>query len=124
MSVLVRMDMPENCKKCKNTICLWVDDKRDMYDVMAAVQDFRKKNDGGFPDFCPIICSIPEEHGDLVDWNDVEKQLEAIFADYVDDVPAFDDGRPCFLRRKVYPDALMIRPIKAKIIIPEQEGIK
>lgn len=122
MSVLVRMEMPENCKKCKNPICLWVDDKRDGLDVIAAVQDFRKKNDGGFPDFCPVICSIPEEHGDLVDWNDVEKELEGTFAGYVDDVPYFDNGQPVLLRRKVYPDALMIRPIKVKIIIPKEGG--
>lgn len=120
MSVVVRMEMPESCKKCKNPLCLWFNDSD--FITISAVQDFRKKNDGGFPDFCPIICSIPEEHGDLVDWNDVEKELEATFADYVDDVPYFDNGQPGFLRRKVYPDALMIRPIKAKIIIPEEGG--
>lgn len=119
MSVLVRMDMPENCKKCKNTICLWVDDKRDMYDVMAAVQDFRKKNDGGFPDFCPIICSIPEGHGDLVDWKDVEKELDRLFCSVVDDVSCMG---PYMLKRKEYPQALIERPIKAKIIITEEGG--
>ena len=69
MSVVVRMEMPESCKKCKSTICLWVkDDDLDYMDVIEKVQDFRKKNnDIGFPDFCPIICQLPEGHGDLID---------------------------------------------------------
>ena len=66
---VVRMEMPENCKKCKNPLCIWCDDDGDFIvdHIIAAVQDFRKKNDGGFPDFCPIICQLPEGHGRLVD---------------------------------------------------------
>lgn len=64
---VVRMDMPESCKKCKSTLCLWTIDDCEIMDTIAAVQDFRKENDDGFPDFCPIICSLPEGHGRLVD---------------------------------------------------------
>lgn len=69
MSVVVRMEMPKSCKKCKSTICLLVkDDDLDYMDVIEKVKDFRKKNnDVGFPDFCPIICQLPEGHGRLVD---------------------------------------------------------
>lgn len=66
---VVRMEMPESCKKCKNPLCLWLNDDGDFIvdHTIAAVQDFRKKNDDGFPDFCPIICSLQEGHGRLVD---------------------------------------------------------
>ena len=64
---VVRMEMPERCKKCKATLCLWTIDDCEIMDTISAVQDFRKENDDGFPDFCPIICSIPEGHGRLID---------------------------------------------------------
>lgn len=69
MSVVVRMEMPESCKKCKNPICIWLNDDGDFIvdHTIAAVQDFRKKNDDGFPYFCPILCQLPEGHGRLVD---------------------------------------------------------
>ena len=72
---VVRMEMPENCKKCKNPLCIWCDDYCDFIvdPIIAAVQDFRKKNDGGFPDFCPIICQLPEGHGRLIDWDAFER---------------------------------------------------
>lgn len=75
---VVRMEMPKSCKKCKSTICLWVkDDDLDYMDVIEKVQDFRKKNnDVGFPDFCPIICSLPEGHGRLVDEKEVKDWVE------------------------------------------------
>ena len=70
---VVRMEMPKSCKKCKSTICLWVkDDDLDYMDVIEKVQDFRKKNnDIGFPDFCPIICQLPEGHGRLGDLDEL-----------------------------------------------------
>ena len=75
---VVRMEMPESCKKCRSTICLWVkDDDLDYMDVIEKVQDFRKKNnDVGFPDFCPIICSLPKGHGLLVDKDEMLKKIE------------------------------------------------
>lgn len=64
---VVRMEMPKCCKKCKSTLCLWTIDDCEIMDTIAAVQDFRKENDDGFPDFCPIICQLPEGHGRLID---------------------------------------------------------
>ena len=76
---VVRMEMPKSCKKCKSTICLWVkDDNLDYMDVIEKVQDFRKKNnDDGFPDFCPIICQLPEGHGRLVDADELADDMKA-----------------------------------------------
>lgn len=70
---VVRMEMPESCKKCKNPICLWLNDDGDfiVYHTIAAVQDFRKKNDDGFPYFCPILCQLPEGHGRLGDLDEL-----------------------------------------------------
>ena len=96
--------MPKCCKKCKSTICLWVkDDDLDYMDVIEKVQDFRKKNnDVGFPDFCPILCQLPEGHGRLVDVKEVIRygEREVIDADkfphlqtirYVVDTKYLDD---------------------------------
>lgn len=63
MSVVVRMEMPLNCFECP------------MYDwncqklCCNAHLDLRPIPNGGVPkpDWCPIICSIPEGHGRLVD---------------------------------------------------------
>lgn len=75
---VVRMEMPENCKKCKNPLCIWCDDDGDFIvdPIIVAVQDFRKKNDGGFPDFCPILCQLPDGHGRLVDKDEMLKKIE------------------------------------------------
>lgn len=64
---VVRMEMPESCKKCISTNCIWGKEGSDYLDVIAALHDFRKTNNAGFPDFCPIICQLPKGHGDLID---------------------------------------------------------
>ena len=78
MSVVVRMEMPESCKKCKATLCLWTIDDCEIMDTIAAVQDFRKENDDGFPEFCPIICQLPEGHGRLVDADELESRCRPV----------------------------------------------
>lgn len=77
---VVRMEMPESCKKCKNPICIWLNDDGDFIadHTIAAVQDFRKKNDDGFPYFCPILCQLPEGHGRLVDEKSVRWAIDDI----------------------------------------------
>lgn len=89
---VVRMEMPTSCKKCKNTICLWVkDDDLDYMDVIGKVQDFRKKNnDVGFPDFCPILCVLPENHGRLID---AVALLNHIVHNYCDDCDDYNGLR-------------------------------
>lgn len=78
---VVRMEMPESCKKCKATLCLWTKDDCEIMDTIATVQDFRKENDNGFPDFCPIICQLPEGHGRLVDADAVYKRANGKYGD-------------------------------------------
>ena len=97
MSVLVRMKMPESCKKCKSTLCLWINDDCDVDNTIAAVQDFRKKNNDGFPDFCPIICQLPEGHGRLVDAD----ELKGWFIGQIDYYNGFD-GALCSTMASAY----------------------
>lgn len=75
---VVRMEMPKSCKRCKNPLCIWCDDDGDFIvdHIIAAVQDFRKKNNDGFPDFCPILCQLPEGHGRLVDADALLRDIE------------------------------------------------
>jgi hypothetical protein len=61
------MEMPQSCKKCISTNCIWGKNGSDYLDVIVALQDFRRANNDGFPDFCPILCQLPEGHGRLVD---------------------------------------------------------
>lgn len=88
---VVRMEMPKSCKKCISTNCIWGKEGSDYLDVIVALQDFRRANNAGFPDFCPIICSLPEGHGDLVD-RDVLLQTfqSADYETYNDYCEAFD----------------------------------
>ena len=73
MSVVVRMEMPEDCRTCPfSTSCSFCEGYSD-YCVLAP--DGTKCEwsfmDGEFPterpSWCPIICSLPEGHGRLVD---------------------------------------------------------
>ena len=73
MSVVVRMEMPEDCRTCPfSTICSFCEGYSD-YCVLAP--DGTKCGwsfmDGEFPterpSWCPIICALPEGHGRLVD---------------------------------------------------------
>ena len=68
---VVRMEMPLNCLECP------------MYDwnlqklCCNAHLDLRPIPNGGVPkpDWCPIICSLPEGHGRLVDADEAMEKL-------------------------------------------------
>ena len=72
MSVVVRMEMPENCGKCPFAwycgagpcFCTATLERNDAVDdgMMWKEADPNKK-----PQWCPIICQLPEGHGRLVD---------------------------------------------------------
>ena len=58
MSAVVRMEMPQGCNDCPfrdMLLCCCVKDRK--YAGSSPVR----------PNWCPIICSIPEGHGRLVD---------------------------------------------------------
>lgn len=69
---VVRMEMPINCLECP------------MYDwnrqklCCNAHFDLRPIPNGGVPkpDWCPIICQLPEGHGRLVDKDEMLKKIE------------------------------------------------
>ena len=57
MSVVVRMEMPENC-----AVCPFVTEySRCVFLGMYAIDEDRRA------DNCPIICQLPEGHGRLID---------------------------------------------------------
>ena len=57
MSVVVRMEMPENC-----AVCPFVTEySRCVFLGMFAIDEERRA------DNCPIVCSLPEGHGRLID---------------------------------------------------------
>lgn len=75
MSVVVKMEMPVSCCECHDPICIWLEN--DFCDTIAAIQSFRKINKTGFPDFCPIVCALPEQHGRLGDLDELAAGCDA-----------------------------------------------
>lgn len=81
---VVRMEMPINCLECP------------MYDwnrqklCCNAHLDLRPIPNGGVPkpDWCPIVCSLPEGHGRLIDADAMAKDLNY---DVELDAKALDD---------------------------------
>ena len=60
MSVVVRIEMPKSCWDCP---CV-----NGEYGYCQADKEERQIEDpNGRPSWCPIICSLPEGHGRLVD---------------------------------------------------------
>ena len=69
---VVRMEMPkEGCHTC---------DARCVSDLYGYICGIKRKNVMPFlgkknrPDWCPIICSLPEGHGDLIDRDELLKE--------------------------------------------------
>ena len=70
MSVVVRMEMPENCTCCP--MCFTADVQG--YHWCAALE--QEVEEGlSRPKECPIICQLPEGHGRLVDADDVNYHI-------------------------------------------------
>ena len=106
MSVVVRMEMPINCLECP------------MYDwnrqklCCNAHFDLRPIPNGGvpIPDWCPIICQLPEGHGPLVDAEKLKERsvhfceteytfdFDAVFVEEIDEAPTIV---PAEAKRKV-----------------------
>ena len=58
---VVRMEMPENCGECSFRSDGWCYGIRE-FDPQPGPLDFEKR-----PSWCPIICQLPEGHGELID---------------------------------------------------------
>lgn len=66
MSVVVRMEMPENC-----AVCPFVTEySRCVFLGMYAIDEERRA------DNCPIICSLPEGHGELIERQPIIQFIE------------------------------------------------
>jgi hypothetical protein len=71
MSVVVQMEMPNGCHDCKlrNMIgnCpIPMFDGLDEEKIYTLAECFQR------PPWCPIICSLPKEHGRLIDQDSLE----------------------------------------------------
>ena len=69
MSVVVRMEMPKDCGECRFRSDGWCYGIRE-FDPQPGPLDFEKR-----PSWCPIICSLPEGHGRLVDADAMDKRV-------------------------------------------------
>ena len=86
MSVVVRMEMPKD-KNCLLNFSLpkigpwcWIEDR---------ACDYYKTNNR--PDWCPILCQLPEGHGDLIDRSVLLSTFDnADYETYNDYCEAFD----------------------------------
>ena len=74
MSVVVRMEMPENCECCPMVFTADVPG----YHWCAALEQ-EVEQGLSRPKDCPIICSLPEGHGRLVDESDVIRLVNKWF---------------------------------------------
>ena len=68
MSVVVRMEMPENY--CEMSV--EINGVGDWCPIMAGVCDYNSTKK--MPDWCPIICQLPERHGRLIDADEFLKR--------------------------------------------------
>ena len=70
---VVKMKMPSNCERCP--MCGTASGGNGIYKLWCMCGDIpassRKK-----PEDCPIICSLPEWHGPLVDKDEMLKKIE------------------------------------------------
>jgi len=65
---VVRMRMPS-----KDTVCGMVFDLCGVWYCPVMKKLCRQPDNGEIPSWCPIICSIPEGHGRLIDWDAFER---------------------------------------------------
>lgn len=81
MSIVVRMEMPESCSKCRAwSICPVLNEYMSAGCYEWSFEDvLNMTDDEGFtkPEDCPIICQLPEGHGRLVDAEEMYKKSEA-----------------------------------------------
>ena len=64
MSVVVRMEMPSDCERCP--MCGTASGGNGLYELWCMCGDIPASSQKR-PEDCPIICSLPEGHGPLVD---------------------------------------------------------
>ena len=68
---VVRMEMPNGCHDCKlrnmvGNCPIPMFDSQDEKKIWTLEECFQR------PPWCPIVCSLPEGHGRLIDWDAFE----------------------------------------------------
>lgn len=113
--LIIDMPMPVkewNCLDCK-AIC--ADLMRGHYCGITKKTIDTLKNMRARPDWCPIKGVLPEEHGDLVDYDEVEKEFNRLLT-YMEKVPD-ENGIVWFRRETIMPRGYTM---KFHIIIPAE----
>ena len=82
---VVRMEMPSNCERCP--MCGTASGGNGLYKLWCMCGDIPASSQRR-PEDCPIICSLPEGHGRLVDSDEI---MQAIDEDIELDSRGLDD---------------------------------
>lgn len=69
---VVRMEMPERCYECDMADGVTCMATGGVYGREVPKMTWIRRR----PDWCPIICSLPEGHGRLVDMKDIDLMME------------------------------------------------
>jgi hypothetical protein len=101
--LIVEMEMPQACP------CEFADSSSGIftpcfayYGVVERAAEFDKcVKSGKRPDWCPIKGVLPDGHGDLVDYDEVEKEFNRLLT-YMEEVPD-ENGVIWFKRETIMP---------------------
>lgn len=103
MSVVVRMEMPNGCHDCKlrnmvGNCQIPMFDGQDEEKIWTLEECFQR------PPWCPIVCSLPEGHGRLVDADELRREMyhEAFETDT--NMQKWDSG--CWIRYKMFENTI------------------
>ena len=74
MSVVVRMEIPSNCAKCD--LHYRCSESRGFhgFDAIREMMRLDTVNDKREDEHCLFVCSLPKEHGDLIDRDELLKE--------------------------------------------------
>ena len=80
--VVVRMEMPT-----KDRMCRMADDIDGVWYCPAMKKLCRQPDNGEMPSWCPILCSLPEGHGRLIDAEELKQHVRNVVREIVDNQP-------------------------------------
>lgn len=110
--VIVRMEMPKTCGDCPiscfRTKPCALNAEGTAYDMLNAGKKGKR------PDWCPIICQLPEGHGRLIDASTIIGEVDAGYTD--------DYGNPIPVNRPVSVDEYL--GLEVPTIVPATEEAK
>ena len=120
--LIVEMEMPKSCP-CELATEIDGNFYYPCFAYYGAVSRAKEFDDcmenGTRPDWCPIKGMLPKEHGDLVDYDEVEKEFNRLLT-YMEEVPD-ENGIIWFKRETIMPRDYTM---KFHTIIPAERGKK